>query len=59
MVTITREMVTLSKKEYDELVEDSMFLEALRMNGVDNWDWYDEAVKTFQEMKSERNENNT
>lgn len=52
-------MVTLSKKEYDELVEDSMFLEALRMNGVDNWDWYDEAVKTFQEMKSERNENNT
>lgn len=34
------EMVTITKKEYDELVEDSKFLMALEAAGVDNWEGY-------------------
>lgn len=34
------EMVTITKKKYDELVEDSKFLMALEAAGVDNWEGY-------------------
>lgn len=37
------ETVTISKKEYDKLVEDSAFLGCLRAAGVDNWDGYGDA----------------
>lgn len=37
------EMVTISKKEYEQLKEDSNFLNALRAAGVDNWEGYSEA----------------
>lgn len=45
--------VTISKKEYEELLDDSLFLNCLRNNGVDNWDWYDEAVEEYQQIKGE------
>ncbi len=32
--------VTISKEEYDQLIEDSRFLENLRDAGVDNWEGY-------------------
>lgn len=32
--------VTISKKEYDELIEDQTQLRHLEANGVDNWDNY-------------------
>lgn len=39
--------------EYEELLDDSLFLNCLRNNGVDNWDWYSEAVKEYQQIKGE------
>ena len=37
--------------EYEELLDDSLFLNCLRNNGVDNWDWYDEAVTEYQSKR--------
>jgi hypothetical protein len=45
--------ITLSQEEYDNLREDSLFLSALREAGVDNWEWYGEAVVRFNEMLEE------
>lgn len=39
--------VTISKQEYDKLVEDSNFLECLQQAGVDNWDGYNFAREEF------------
>ena len=39
--------------EYEELLDDSLFLNCLRNNGVDNWDWYSEAVEEYQQIKGE------
>lgn len=38
-------MVTISKKEYEELLEDSKVLTALYAGGVDNWEWYSESIE--------------
>lgn len=35
--------------EYNQLVEDSLFLACLRNHGVDNWDGYDYAVDEYNE----------
>lgn len=48
----TEELVTLSKSEYDSLVEDSDWLRCLEAAGVDNWDGYDYAL----EIRSESND---
>lgn len=37
------EMVTITKEEYDELNEDSKFLQCLYSAGVNNWDGYEVA----------------
>jgi len=37
--------ITILKSEYDSLVRDAKFLNALQANGVDNWDGYDYAVE--------------
>ena len=37
--------------KYEELLDDSLFLNCLQNNGVDNWDWYDEAVAEYQQSK--------
>ena len=39
--------------EYEELLDDSLFLSCLRNGGVDNWDWYDEAVADYHKIRSE------
>lgn len=36
------QLVVIDRKEYDQLLEDSRFLQKLRAAGVDNWDGYDE-----------------
>lgn len=41
--------VTIKQSEYEELLEDSAFLNALVAAGVDNWDGYDEARESFAE----------
>lgn len=47
------ETVTISKEEYEELQDNSLFLNCLKNTGVDNWDWYDEAVQEYQQIKGE------
>lgn len=42
--------VSISKEEYDELLDKAMFLYALESCGVDNWDYYDMAKEMYREM---------
>lgn len=44
-----KEMVTISKEEYEGLLERSEFLSCLNACGVDNWQGYSDA----QEMMNE------
>jgi len=39
--------VEITKKEYESLLRDSAILRALESGGVDNWEWYDEALSSF------------
>lgn len=41
--------VEISKAEYEELLNEVRFLNALRAAGVDNWDWYDVALDNYNE----------
>ena len=50
---MSEETVTISKKEYYDLQEDSLWLSCLSDAGVDNWSGYDFAMKEFQELKDE------
>lgn len=34
---------------YQNLIRDSEQLNALEIAGVDNWDWYDEALEEFRQ----------
>ena len=45
--------VTISDKWFDELFNDSLFLNALRNNGVDNWDGYGEAWQEYDSYNKE------
>ena len=49
---MNEETVTISKSEYDRLIEDSQFLDGLVAAGVDNWEGYDCAC----EMMGQDNE---
>lgn len=39
------EMVTISKKEYESLLDDAAWRRALEAGGVDNWEWYHESLE--------------
>ena len=41
------EMVMISKTEYDRLLDRDMFLDCLEACGVDNWEWYDDAIQDY------------
>lgn len=43
----------IPSEEYEEMYDDGLFLNCLRNNGVDNWEWYDEAVEEYQQSKGE------
>jgi hypothetical protein len=45
------ETVTIGKKLYDELVNDSKLLAFLEGAGVDNWDGWDYAMEEFNNAK--------
>jgi hypothetical protein len=36
--------ITIPLKEYNELLEDSILLGKLQKAGVENWEWYDDAI---------------
>lgn len=44
-----KETVTILKEEYDELISDQEFLNALIAAGVDSWEGYSEAQEIFTE----------
>ena len=44
-----QDQVTISKQEYDSLVEDSKWLSYLEAAGVDNWQGIDEAIRMRKE----------
>ena len=46
-------MITITKKEYDQLQKDSEWLSYLEAAGVDNWDGYDEAINMQREAQGE------
>lgn len=41
-----------AKKEYKNLLEDSIFLDCLNGQGVDNWSGYGDAQQAFEELKT-------
>lgn len=43
----TEEMITITKKEYDELLDDSRLLNFLRNAGVDNWEFWDIVMDEY------------
>lgn len=45
------ETVTISKKEYEELLEDQLLLQCLQGAGVDNWEGYDYALEMMEETE--------
>ncbi len=40
--------VTITREEYDSLLEDSEFLRALFSAGVDNWEGYEFALEDIE-----------
>lgn len=46
-------IVTMTADEYEELLDDSVFLNCLRNEGVDNWSGYEFAQERFQEYKDQ------
>ena len=47
------EMVTITKKEYEEIKEEAEIYRALRAVGVDNWDGWDFAMDLLEEWNNE------
>lgn len=43
---MNEETVTISKKEYDSLLDDRKWRLALESGGVDNWEWYSESLSS-------------
>lgn len=41
------EFETLTREEYQQLLDDSWLLECLRAAGVDNWDGWDYALEAY------------
>ena len=48
------ETITITKKLYDELVESQNILDALYSHGVDNWEWYGDAMEDLEKEENER-----
>lgn len=49
----TKETVTITKEEYEDLLDTQHFMDCLESAGVDNWDGYDWAKEQYREAKDE------
>ena len=49
---VTQVMVSITNKEYLQLLDDSLLLGCLIGAGVNNWDGYDEAKEAVEAMKN-------
>lgn len=45
------EYKVITQEEYEELVDRDLKLSCLEMGGVDNWNWYGEAMSKYWEEK--------
>lgn len=45
--------ITVLDEEYEQLRKDSYFLNCLRAAGVDNWEWYGDAVEEYNKKYSD------
>ncbi len=43
--------VTISKQEYVNLKDCQLQLLALERGGVDNWEWYEDSMEGYWQMK--------
>uniref|UniRef100_A0A6H1ZQ79 Uncharacterized protein n=1 Tax=viral metagenome TaxID=1070528 RepID=A0A6H1ZQ79_9ZZZZ len=50
---MTFEMITISIKKYEALLEDSKKLSFLEMFGVDNWSGYEDAMREMREEEED------
>lgn len=50
---MSEKMITITKEEYDSLMEDYHFMRCLEDAGVDNWDGYEYAIELYSEMEDE------
>jgi hypothetical protein len=50
MTDHTLDTVTISKDEYQDIMEELQFLQTLRVVGVDNWEGYGEAVEIHNDL---------
>jgi len=39
--------IKIDEREYLELIEQSIYLQALEAEGVDNWTWYSTAIQNY------------
>ena len=50
---MNEETVTITKKEYDSLKDDSFLLQCLQNAGVNNWGGYDFAMEEYNQGNNE------
>jgi hypothetical protein len=43
--------VRIPRDEYEKLKDDSLLLRCLENGGVDNWEWYGEAIRSYNKLK--------
>jgi hypothetical protein len=46
---MTSGTIEITKERYEELLKAEDFLNCLRLCGVDNWDYYDDAVQMMED----------
>ena len=52
------EYTIVKKSDYEDLLDNQLFLNCLESSGVDNWEWYDKAMNEYHLQKEEMvNEN--
>lgn len=50
-ILTNEQTVTITKKEYDELKDNSLWIQALEETGYDNWEWYGDALALYKKWK--------
>ena len=49
----TKPYITILQSRYDELLDCELKLLTLEQSGVDNWDWYGDAMEQYEQWKEE------
>ena len=49
----TTETITISTREYEQLLKDQLWLQCLEEAGIDNWEGFDEALNIWREYENQ------